>query len=132
GHPTHVPSLFADLRHAAHLDVLDFGRVEVVTSQKPVQHLRSQIVPTQRREGAVPPPDRRAHGIDDVRLHLRQSYAARGAALHLGNPCLTPDTSHARGLSLSRIPAHVWTESHTSVRVSDTRRGPARPARKRR
>ena len=72
-HPADVPALLADLGHAAHLDVLDLGRVEVVPRDEAVQHLRRELVAAGARERAVPPPDRAAHGVDDqrVRGHAR-------------------------------------------------------------
>ena len=39
-----VPRLLVDLRHAAELDVLDLGRVEVVPRDEAVQHLRREVV----------------------------------------------------------------------------------------
>ena len=72
GHPADVPALFADLRHAAHLHVVDPARVEADPLDEPVQHLRREGVAAQRCERSVPASDRRAHGVDDVRVHCRQ------------------------------------------------------------
>ena len=48
-HPPDVPALLADLRHAAHLHVLDLGRVEVVAGDEAVQHLRRELVAARSR-----------------------------------------------------------------------------------
>ena len=69
-HAADVPALLSDLGHAAHLNVLDLGRIEVVPRHEPVEHLTGELVPPNRRESAVPPPDGRADGIDDQRLRL--------------------------------------------------------------
>ena len=46
-HPPDVPALLADLRDAAHLHVLDLGRVELVPGEEPVQHLPGELVRAQ-------------------------------------------------------------------------------------
>ena len=60
-----VQRLLADLRDAAHLDVLDRSGIEVESLHQPVQHLRGQLVGPHRRERAVPLADRAADGVDD-------------------------------------------------------------------
>ena len=72
-HPADVPALLADLRHAAHLHVLDLGRIEVVARDEAVQHLRRELVAARAGERAVPPADRAANGVDDVGLAARHS-----------------------------------------------------------
>ena len=61
-----VERLLADLGHAAHLHVLDLAGVEVDAADEAVQHLRGELVGADLCERAVPPPDRRADGIDDI------------------------------------------------------------------
>jgi glyoxylase-like metal-dependent hydrolase (beta-lactamase superfamily II) len=51
-----------------HLHVLDLARVEAVARDQGVQHLAREVVAAQLRQRAVPPSDRRADGVDDVRL----------------------------------------------------------------
>ena len=76
-HPPDVPALLAHLRDAAHLHVLDVGRVEPSPLDESVQHLACQLVRPHRRERPVPLPDRRADGVDDQRIrHPRQRIAA--------------------------------------------------------
>src|SRR4051794_38319524 len=71
-----VPRLLVDLRHAAELDVLDPGRVDVVAADQPVQHLRREVVGADRRERPVAPPDRAAHRVDDEGVGLPPRHAA--------------------------------------------------------
>ena len=78
-HPADVPALLADLRHAAHLHVLDLGRIEVVAGDEAVQHLSRELVAARPRKGAVPPPDRAANGVDDQRFRgHRTEHRLRG------------------------------------------------------
>ena len=44
-HAADVPALLADLRDAAHLDVLDLGRIEIVARDEAVQHLAASSSP---------------------------------------------------------------------------------------
>jgi hypothetical protein len=76
-HAADVPALLADLRDAAHLDVLDLGRVEVVALDEAVQDLGGELVAADLRERAVPLADRAADGVDDQRVtHRPQRTAA--------------------------------------------------------
>src|SRR5918992_1086996 len=61
----HVEGLLPDLRHAAHLDVLDLGRLDIESTDEPVQNLSRQFVRANLRERAAATPDRRANGVDD-------------------------------------------------------------------
>ena len=80
GHAPDVERLLADLADAAHLDVLDLARLDVETRDEAVEHLRRELVRAHPGEHAVPPPDRRAHGVDDECLgHARDGTTAGSA-----------------------------------------------------
>ena len=64
--PPDVQRLLADLGHAAHLHVLDLARVDIDAPDEAVQDLRRELVRADLGQRAVPPPDRRANGVDDV------------------------------------------------------------------
>ena len=66
--PAHVERLLADLGHAAHLHVLDLAGLDIQPVDEPVQHLRCELLGPDLRERAAALPDRRADGIDDVRV----------------------------------------------------------------
>ena len=61
-----VQGLLAHLCHAAHLHVLDLAGVDVDAADEAVQDLRRELVRADLGERAVPPPDRRADGVDDI------------------------------------------------------------------
>ena len=73
-HPADVPALLADLRDAAELDVLDLTRIEVLPFDERVEHLPRELIATDRRERPIPPADRRAHSVDDVRVRHRRQH----------------------------------------------------------
>ena len=79
--PPDVERLLADLRHAAHLHVLDLGRIEVVALDEGVHDLPGKLVGAERGECAVPPADRRADSVDDQRVfHSSKSRNPRSRA----------------------------------------------------
>ena len=70
-HPADVPPLLADLRDAAHLHILDLGRVEVVPRNEAVQHLAGELVGANLGERPVSLADRGANRVDDQRARHR-------------------------------------------------------------
>ena len=103
GHPRDVPALLADLRHAAHLHVLDLGGVEVVPGEEAVHHLRDELVATDRAERAVPLPDRAADGVDDEGLSHRSRLQGRWRRPRPRRSCSSP-ASGSRRATGSRSP----------------------------
>jgi hypothetical protein len=71
GDPSDVQGLLSDLRHAAHLHVLDLGGIDPDPFGEAVEHLSRELVCANARERAVLAADRRTDGLDDVRVrHL--------------------------------------------------------------
>ena len=102
-HPADVPALLADLRHAAELDVLDLGRVELVPRDEAVQDLAGELVAADARQHPVPASDRAADGIDDQRVgHGSQSQIrSRGSTVSPTRTVPGSTTSAATPKSIS-------------------------------
>ena len=57
-HPADVPALFADLRDAAELHVLDLRRLDILPRDECVQDVSGELIAADRRQPAVALPDR--------------------------------------------------------------------------